>query len=251
MHRWFRFCATIALINTSITAFPGGVSHAAEDTAQQATPDSAPASVPPEAEDFPTPGKHQLRATPLQVAQHRIERLGKQLQAQQQEIDGLKATAQAQQEQTEQKTKKIEELEEKLASTQTHLATLEGQITQLSGTLEELQEGIKNSAVSAKARHNTHLPASAPEPPTSESAAPPAAQKATEVTIAHDGPVHVVKRGENLISIARQYGTTAAAIMELNKIKDERKLQIGQSLAIPTSPKTEAKPETTTTKTSE
>jgi LysM repeat protein len=46
-------------------------------------------------------------------------------------------------------------------------------------------------------------------------------------------PTHIVKKGENLISIAHHYGTTVSELLKLNKISDERKLQIGQTLILP------------------
>jgi len=44
---------------------------------------------------------------------------------------------------------------------------------------------------------------------------------------------HIVKAGENLISIATDYGTTVEAIMEVNPIEDARSLRTGQELIIP------------------
>lgn len=49
-----------------------------------------------------------------------------------------------------------------------------------------------------------------------------------------DGPVvHVVARGETLLSIAEQYGTTVEAITHANGISDPRQVYVGQSLVIP------------------
>lgn len=45
--------------------------------------------------------------------------------------------------------------------------------------------------------------------------------------------IYVVKKGDNLLSIAKQYGVTAEAIQEANGILDPRRLQIGQELVIP------------------
>jgi len=44
---------------------------------------------------------------------------------------------------------------------------------------------------------------------------------------------HIVKAGENLISIATDYGTTVEAIVEVNPIEDARSLRTGQELIIP------------------
>ena len=48
-----------------------------------------------------------------------------------------------------------------------------------------------------------------------------------------DDSSHTVQEGEILWNIARDYGTTAEAIMEANGITDPRSLQIGQKLLIP------------------
>jgi len=197
MHRWFRFCAFFALMNASITAIPSGSCRANE-----------PNSEVPLAEDMPTPGKHQLKPTPFQIAQHRIERLAKKLEQLQSEVAAVKQAAETQ---LAERDRKITALEEKLASSQGQITTLEGQIAELQNRLEKL-------ASATPARKAEEAPPKAIPVPTIEG---------------HDGPVHVVRKGENLISIARRYGTTAAAIMEKNQIKDERRLQIGQALAIP------------------
>jgi LysM repeat protein len=43
----------------------------------------------------------------------------------------------------------------------------------------------------------------------------------------------VVAKGETLTSIARQYKVSVAELLQANKIVDDRKLQIGQTLVIP------------------
>ncbi len=49
-----------------------------------------------------------------------------------------------------------------------------------------------------------------------------------------NGPTHVVARGETLTSIARQHKVTIDELQKLNHITDDRRLQIGQTLALPT-----------------
>ncbi len=46
--------------------------------------------------------------------------------------------------------------------------------------------------------------------------------------------VHTVKKGETLYSIARQYGVSYQAVLELNKIADPSKIYVGQRITIPT-----------------
>jgi len=79
---------------------------------------------------------------------------------------------------------------------------------------------------------------------TSVEAPKPALEFATDVPKAEavtPGPRHVVVKGETLTSIAKQYTIPINELKTANKIENERKLQIGQVLILPT-PKT---PETT------
>ena len=50
------------------------------------------------------------------------------------------------------------------------------------------------------------------------------------------GVQHTVAKGETLTSIAKHYNVSIADLHKANKIVDERKLQIGQVLKIPTKP---------------
>jgi len=45
--------------------------------------------------------------------------------------------------------------------------------------------------------------------------------------------VYVVKRGDNLESIAGDYGTTIRALMKVNNIRSRDRIYIGQKLKIP------------------
>lgn len=65
-------------------------------------------------------------------------------------------------------------------------------------------------------------PAAAPTAPTAAPSAAPAAAK-----------THVVRAGENLTGIARQHGTTIAAIVAANRIGDPSRIYAGQHLTIP------------------
>ncbi len=51
---------------------------------------------------------------------------------------------------------------------------------------------------------------------------------------AADGKRHVVIKGETLTSIAKHYNLTLIELKKANKEVDDRKLQIGQTLTIPT-----------------
>jgi len=50
-----------------------------------------------------------------------------------------------------------------------------------------------------------------------------------------DGPVHVVRPGENLYRLSQHYGVSVEAIRRANGVDDVRRLQVGQRLVIPNS----------------
>jgi len=96
-------------------------------------------------------------------------------------------------------------------------------------------------------------PPPAPPAPTEASATPsnpPAgsppphaeAAPAEPATASADGPQHTVAKGETLTSIAKHYKIPIADIQKANKITDDRKLQIGQVLTIPTPKPSEPAP---------
>jgi len=76
------------------------------------------------------------------------------------------------------------------------------------------------------------------EPQTKPAAEPPKA----EAVATPSGLSHAVARGETLTSIAKHYKTSVADLLKANKIEDDRKLQIGQVLIIPTPPQKDAEP---------
>src|SRR5205809_2641742 len=50
------------------------------------------------------------------------------------------------------------------------------------------------------------------------------------------GNAHIVARGETLTSIAKMYKVSVDELQKANNIEDGRKLQAGQTIAIPTAP---------------
>jgi hypothetical protein len=72
MHRWFRFCAGFALISFA------GVGHPVYAEPEVAAP-QAVVEEDDIAQAIPPAGKHQLRPTPMQIAEYRIELLSKRL----------------------------------------------------------------------------------------------------------------------------------------------------------------------------
>lgn len=62
-----------------------------------------------------------------------------------------------------------------------------------------------------------------------------AASTSAPVDAAHaSGNTHIVARGETLTSIAKQYKVGVEELQKFNHIADDRKLQAGQTIVIPT-----------------
>jgi LysM repeat protein len=65
--------------------------------------------------------------------------------------------------------------------------------------------------------------------------ATPAPTATTEASPhASNGNTHTVARGETLTSIAKMHGVTVSELQKFNHIENDRKLQIGQTIMIPT-----------------
>lgn len=124
------------------------------------------------------------------------------------------------------------------------LAAIRELLEQQNKKIEALTEKVDHLSQAIESSHPTATPA-----PTSETPVPkaepvqPTAELATAAAASPtatpdpDQPTHVVKRGENLTNIAHRHGTTVGELLKINKIEDERKLQIGQTLLLPkTSP---------------
>lgn len=74
----------------------------------------------------------------------------------------------------------------------------------------------------------------APTPPSDQlEKSEPAAVSAPAQELPQGNRVHVIAKGDTLTSIAKKYKVNVPDLLKLNKITDERKLQIGQSLVIP------------------
>ena len=88
-------------------------------------------------------------------------------------------------------------------------------------------------SASAKSGEQTAIPS----PP-----AVPFLTSGTSPALSSSGnPVHVVAKGETLTSIARHSKVTVAELLKLNKIENDRALQIGQTLILP-APKPQENP---------
>lgn len=71
--------------------------------------------------------------------------------------------------------------------------------------------------------------------PATTAASRPAAP-AKKPSIPPTGRAHVVKPGETLSSIAARYGVSSQNLQGTNRIRDERKLKVGQTLIVPAKP---------------
>lgn len=107
-------------------------------------------------------------------------------------------------------------------------------LTEQLGRLTRAIEGQKGTAAaSAPATTSVENPKTAPASlPVPENEPLPDVPKAEAVPVG--AGKHVVAKGETLTSIAKQYNIPIAELKKANKIQDERKLQIGQILTVPT-----------------
>ncbi len=237
MHRRFRICATIALIG-----FGTGRGNVA---AQQDAPPPLTA---------PTPGKHQLRASPLEVVQHLLDQQNERIAAQGRLIEGLSEKIDAQ-------NQRIEKLLTQGENNATELATLHGHIIALGEQVEVAAAARRQNVVSEPVEiiGTEGAPSVSTTPPTVDTGSTPfltqqalaqnGGQQATTPPLSGDlteggnvagdsetvpgGRIHTVAQGETLTDIARRYNTSVAELTKLNQIKDARRLQIGQTLFIP------------------
>ena len=129
--------------------------------------------------------------------------------------------------------REIRDLRQVLEQQSKQIETLTQQVTKLNQALE----AQKTSAPAA--------PQSAPAPATEPALAPPSGsvaeiRKAEPVAPSNK---HVVAKGETLTSIAKQHNVGISELQKANKIENDRKLQIGQTLIIPPSKPPETSPE--------
>ena len=127
-------------------------------------------------------------------------------------------------------------------STQLELKELRQTVQQQTKQIEMLTEQIGRLARALEGQKPA--PELAAPPTTSVESVKPAAEAAPEAPKAEAvskaelaspaGPKHTVAKGETLTSIAKQYNIPIADLKNANKIVDERKLQIGQVLIVPT-----------------
>ncbi|MDB6175181.1 MAG: Peptidoglycan-binding LysM [Chthoniobacteraceae bacterium] len=110
----------------------------------------------------------------------------------------------------------------------TELRELRGLLEQQGKQIEALTQQITKLTLAVEGKKESAPPvavATAIEPVVEVTKAPETLNK------------HVVEKGETLTSIAKHFNISITDLQKVNKIENERKLQIGQTLVIP-SPKT-------------
>ncbi len=106
------------------------------------------------------------------------------------------------------------------------------QIEALTRQVARLAAALDGKTAAAPAA--TAEPAPAPEKEEFSTATAPKAEPAQ--------PHHIVVKGETLTSIAKQYNVPLAELLKANKNINERKIQIGQSILLPTPQPTPSTP---------
>jgi LysM repeat protein len=132
--------------------------------------------------------------------------------------------------QDSQTTQELKNLEQAVQEQSKRIDSLTQQVAKLRLFLE-----AKNEAAGAATPEEPPKPApeAAPEAPKVEKAeAVPKVEAKTDD--AASGTKHVVAKGETLTSIAKHYNIPLAELQKANKNVNDRKLQIGQTLTIPT-----------------
>ncbi|MGB8352952.1 MAG: LysM domain-containing protein [Chthoniobacteraceae bacterium] len=127
-------------------------------------------------------------------------------------------------------------------STEAELSSLHKLVEDQSKQIEALTEQVAHLTQLLETEHAAALAATpAPTPVVVKpAAAVPPAQEAPAATgasgvVSPETPgTHVVTKGETLTSIAKHYKITLGDLLKVNKIENDRMLQIGQTLVIPT-----------------
>ncbi len=131
-------------------------------------------------------------------------------------------------------TQEVHELRRDIQMQAKRIEALTEHVARLTQALEE-----RNRAVSAPAPIATAAEMRKPDAP-STAPAPATTVPAGEIPKAElvaSSTQHTVEKGETLTSIAKHYNIPLSELQRLNKITNDRKLQIGQTLVVPAPPK--------------
>ena len=132
-----------------------------------------------------------------------------------------------------QTAQEIRELRQAVQLQSRHIEVLTEQVARLTRALD-VQRGAEPAAASAATPS-----AEAPKPSAEPAPEAPKAEAVVKAEPVSGGTKHVVAKGETLTSIAKQYSIPVADLKNANKIENERKLQIGQVLTVPTTKNSE------------
>jgi len=88
--------------------------------------------------------------------------------------------------------------------------------------LSQIIGGVKGPAAAATTEITKPAPEEVPDAP-----------EIPKAEAVPQAPKHVVEKGETLTSIAKHYNVSLADLQKVNKITNDRKMQIGQTLIIP------------------
>jgi len=127
------------------------------------------------------------------------------------------------------------------AQTVQELKNLEQAVQEQSKRIDSLTQQVAKLRLFLEAKNEAGAAATPEEPPKPAPEAPKAeavpkveTKVETNVEDAGGGTKHVVAKGETLTSIAKHYNIPLAELQKANKNVNDRKLQIGQTLTIPT-----------------
>lgn len=125
-------------------------------------------------------------------------------------------------------------------SAQEDLRAIRQMIEQQALKIETISKEIGKLSQQLESNHGTAPVQPSPVPSEAPVAKPvepkPVAEPPKAEPVTPLGTTHVVAKGETLTSIAKHYKTSVFDLLKANKIEDDRKLQIGQSLVIPKVP---------------
>ncbi len=136
-------------------------------------------------------------------------------------------------------TQELRELRQAVQQQSKQIEVLAEQLGKLTRALE-VQKGGEAAAKPAEPAPAPAAPATtsieSPKAPAeaASAAAEPAKGEGIPKAEVTSGTKHVVAKGETLTSIAKHYNISIADLKSANKIDNERKLQIGQTLSVPT-----------------
>ena len=134
--------------------------------------------------------------------------------------------------------REIRELRQIVEQQSKQIETLTQRVSKLSEQLDRQKPGAQASGTAASEGAGS-APGSAPSTAAAASTLPGAPTVEPETRRAEAAPKHTVAKGETLTSIAKVYNVTVSDLLKLNKIENDRKLQIGQTLTIPAPKPTE------------